>query len=146
MTAPRSRPTLGQQFTLAAHRPSTIGSRVVRTFGVRRAPSPDVHERARLLDAAGPDAARAMQLEAAADEAHAVREQRGGERVAAKSGERAAVEREGERVRAVDEHRRPGLRGVNFPWSRQLTAGGGSVMAYTASTACVTVWRATLNH
>ena len=57
---------------------------VVRTFGVRRRSLPDVHERARLLDTAGPDSARAVQFDAAADEAHAVREQRGCERVAAK--------------------------------------------------------------
>ena len=62
----------------------------------------DLHQRVRLLDAGADDAARPVVLEAAADEVHAVRQQRRGQRVAGIALVALAVEGEGERPAAVD--------------------------------------------
>ena len=70
--------------------------------GQRVCAGPELHERVRLLDAAADDTARPVVLEAPADEADAVRQQRGGERVALESGVALAVECEIERPAAVD--------------------------------------------
>src|ERR1700730_16210919 len=127
MSAPTSNPTLGQQLTLSATSPSASGRSVARTFGVRRAPppistsalgastphhhttlrraastAPDIDQRPRLLDTARPDAARAVEFEAAAHEAHAVREQCRGEGIAPEAVQLPPVEREGQRMRAID--------------------------------------------
>ncbi len=61
-----------------------------------------LHQRVRLLDAGGHDAARAVVLEAARDEVHAVGEQRRCKRVTRESRIRHAVEREAQRTCAID--------------------------------------------
>ena len=60
------------------------------------------HQRVRLFGAGGEDAARAVILEAAADEAHAVRQKRRGERIAGMALIQLAVEGEAQRLAAVD--------------------------------------------
>lgn len=62
----------------------------------------ELHDGVRLVDARRHDPARTVVLEAARDEVHAVGEQRRRERVALEALIRAAVEREGERLCAVD--------------------------------------------
>src|SRR5262249_41411281 len=64
--------------------------------------SAEAHQRVRLLGPGGENAARPVILEAAADKAHAVRQQSRRERVAGMASVSAAVEREGEGARAVD--------------------------------------------
>src|ERR1700733_5517692 len=99
LIAPKSNSTLGQQFTLAAARPSYSSTCVARILGVRVAP---VHQGVGFLPAAGINPARPMQFEASPDEPHAVREQRGGQRVARMTVHGPAVEFEGQLPRSVD--------------------------------------------
>ena len=63
---------------------------------------PQLHQRVRLLRPRREDAARAVIFERPADQVHAVRQQRRRQRVAAMAAVGAAVEREGERLRAID--------------------------------------------
>ena len=86
----------------------SLGERQERRAHIRRAARPlaDIHQRARLLDAARPDAARAVELEAAAHQAHAVREQCRGQGIAPEARQPPPVEREGQGVRSID----PGTR------------------------------------
>ncbi len=62
----------------------------------------ELDQRIRLLRAGGKEAARAVILEAAADQHHAVGEQRGGEGIAVIALVRLAVEHEAQRLGAVD--------------------------------------------
>src|SRR5215472_195846 len=97
----------------------------------------------RLLHSATEDSARTVELEAAAEESHVVREQRRGQRVAMEPAVSTSVEGEAERARTID----PGAGGCfeTMAHATPPNAGGGSSMAYTANTSCVTVWRAMLN-
>ena len=66
-----------------------------------------------LVGAGGDDAARPVVLEAATQQAHAVREQRRGERVAGMALQGAAVEAKGQRLRAVDQAALPQAHGLS---------------------------------
>ncbi len=72
------------------------GRRLARGVAAHR------HQRVRFLGACRDDAARPVVLERAPDEVHAVRKQRGGERVTGEALVVRAVEAEAERARAVD--------------------------------------------
>ena len=76
----------------------------------RRAVARHVDDRVRLLGPRAPDSARAVILEAAADDADAVGEQRRGDAVAREAGVGLAVEGEGERFGRDRRRRRSGRR------------------------------------
>ena len=107
----RSRRSDGQRFWLVGLEPVEQLDWVARMFGSVRRTAAQRDERVRLLDAGREDAARPVVLEAAADEAHAVGEQRRGERVARHGRPASAVE--GER-RAAACGRRGRLGGSRF--------------------------------
>src|SRR5262249_47726147 len=80
------------------------GQRKERRAHVRCAahPRPHIDDDVRLFHAAAEDAARTVELEAAPEESHAVREQCGGQRVAAQAKEGAPIEDEAEGPRPID--------------------------------------------
>ena len=81
LTARRSKPTDGQQLTLAASRPVVKLDLSSDVVGQRLGARPELDQRVGLLDAAPDDAPRTMVLEAPAHKANAIRQKRRGERV-----------------------------------------------------------------
>jgi hypothetical protein len=71
-------------------------------IGLRPVTDGEVDQRVRLFHARSVDAARTVILEASTDDPHAVRQQRGGERVAGKSRIGPPVEGEAQAARAID--------------------------------------------
>jgi hypothetical protein len=82
--------------------PSCAARSVARVLGVRAPPSADVQQAGGLFDTAAEDAARPVQLEAAAHVHDALRQQRRGHRVTGEALHLAAVELEAQRPCAVD--------------------------------------------
>ena len=107
-----------------------------------RAPLPELDERVGLVDAGADDAARPVILEAAADEMHAVGEQRCGQRVAGEAFVPDAVELERQRLRAIDDSAARQAAGLRHG----ATCGNGSPGPALATMSCVRVSRRTLNH
>ena len=95
-------------------------------------------QRVRLLGARREDAARTMILERAPDQLHAVRHQGGRERVAGEALERASVERERERPRAIDQ----AAAGQPMPAHGVPPASAN----FTSLISCVRVLRVTTSH
>ena len=108
--------------------------------GVRLAPRAraELDQRAGLLRAGREDAARAMIFERAADQAHAVGEQRRSERVAGMAGHLLAVEGEGERARAVDQAAGRGAMGLRLRHAQAPLSANS-----TAVISCVVMSRVT---
>ena len=106
-------------------------------------PLADLHDRVGLLAPAADEAARPVQLEAAADDAHAVGQQRRGERVALAAVVLAAVEPERQRARALDA---PACGQPPGACAHGSTPGSASPIRLTARISWVTVWRTTRNH
>src|SRR5262249_53724143 len=95
-----------------------------------------IEDRVRLFCPSAEDPARAMVFETAADHAHAVREQCGGETVARETGEIASLPGEADRARAVD-----------ASTGGQAGAGQAAVPRFRVeSTTCETVSRSITNH
>src|SRR5262249_29726548 len=93
--------------------------------GVARRITVHTDERIRFLRSCGQHAAGPVILEGAAQQMHAVGEERGGERVARKAGIAHPIESEGERARAVDASAT--CRTQRFVHRESLgVAGGGS--------------------
>ena len=88
-----------------ASRDESVEELDLRRLRVRRraAAFAEFDERVRLLRASGQDSARPVIFEAAADEAHAVGDQRGSERVSGMADECLPVEAEPERLASIDE-------------------------------------------
>ena len=109
----------------------------------------ELNQRVGLLDSVSDDPARAVILEAASDQAHAMGEERGGEGVAGIAGISITVEREAHGIPAVDAStgRQPEARDRHRLLPDGAAApGGDSPMRYTAVISWVTVSRSTLNH
>ena len=112
-------------------------------FGPR--PFLQLHECVGLFLARRHQAARTVQLEAAPQNTHTVREQRRGERIARIAAIGLAVEEKTDGRGGVDTRAWQTVSG--FAHARASgNAGTGSVMPYTARMRCETVSRATLNH
>ena len=109
----------------------------------------ELNEGVGFLDPVGHHPARTVILEAAADQAHPVREKRGSEGVAGIAGVPLAVEGEIDGCPAIDvsavRKPEPCARHRLLPGGRE-SLGGDSPMRYTAVISWVTVSRSTLNH
>src|SRR4029077_2294946 len=151
----RERPRQGAEVKAQARpavhalRAEPLLERQERGAHIRRAPrtAADIDERARFLQSERPEAAGRVELEAAADESHTVGQQGGSEGVAPEAAHAAPVESERNAARAIDPRARRGrqTRTAHEAAYAAPERGGASVMPYTASTSCVTVWRAMLN-
>ena len=141
----------GHRFWLGGFQPLVQFDR--RRFAVRLAPraGAQLDQRIRLLRAGGNDAARPVILEAAANEADAFRQQRGGKRVTRKARDLASVKAATQRLRAIDRARRSRAdragRAREVSW--RLAAAGADAAPCAPSTnsapmtSCVRVLRVT---
>ncbi len=102
MIASTSKRNDGQRFWLRASRPSKSSMTVARVFGSRRAPLRNSTSALGSSGACAQTAARAVVLERAAHQPHAIGEQCRSERVAGIALVRTAIEGESPRLLAVD--------------------------------------------